>query len=178
MILLYQGNSNFRVLPEDVDLGPLSQQPELFKVAALQNEVVNVTDDQQTVVVTAGVNISLDWSSWVTDILASSTFNATGQYTYCRTQLNESGSDIGPAEELQPSEPPVGEHLIIMANVERHEFYVEITCAVVAGQNESDRAIYELEASFFQPDNEEECRRSSITIFAIERPNPLGMYNA
>ena len=71
---MYQGNSNFRVLPGDVDLGPLSQQPELFEVAALQNEVVNVTDDQQTVVVTAGVNIRLDWSSWVTDILASSTF--------------------------------------------------------------------------------------------------------
>ena len=155
MILLYQGNSNFRVLPGDVDLGPLSQQPELFKVAALQNKVVYVTDDQQTVVVTAGVNIRLDWSSWVTDILASSTFNATGQYNYYRTQLNESGSVIGPAEELQSSEPPVSERLIIMANVERHEFYVEITCAVVA-----DRAVYELEVCLPQSDNEEKCRSS------------------
>ena len=75
-------------------MGPLSERPELFKVAAVQNEVVNVTDDQQTAVVTVGVNIHLDWSSWVTEVFgAESTLNAT--YTYYRTQLNESGSVAG-----------------------------------------------------------------------------------
>jgi hypothetical protein len=50
----------------------------LFKVAAVENEVVNVTDDQQTAVVTVGVNIRLDWSSWVTELLAAeSALNAT-----------------------------------------------------------------------------------------------------
>ena len=54
---------HFQVLIGDVDLGPLSKRPELFKVAAVRNEVVNTTDDQQTAVVTVGVNIRLDWSS-------------------------------------------------------------------------------------------------------------------
>ena len=63
------GESNFQVLVGDVDLGPLSERPELFKVAAVQNEVVNVTesDGLQTAVVTVGVNIRLDWSSWITE---------------------------------------------------------------------------------------------------------------
>ena len=88
-----------------MDLGPLSERPELFKVAAVQNEVVNVTDDQQTAVVTVGVNIRLDWSSWVTEVLGTdSPLNTTSRYTYYRTQLNESGSAAGPAEVLQPSE--------------------------------------------------------------------------
>ena len=173
MVYLTPGDSNFQVLLEDVKLGPLSQRPELFKVAAIQNELVNVTDDQQTAVVTVGVNIHLDWSSWVTEVLgADSSLNAT--YTYYRTQLNDSGSFVGPAEVLQPSEPP--ERIVVRANVEMTEFYIEITCVIVAGhgQNDSDRAICELEVCVSQYDNEEECRSSNITVYAIERPKALG----
>ena len=155
------GDSNFQVLLGDVELGPLSQRPELFKVAAIQNEVVNITDDQQTAVVTFGVNIHLDWSSWVTEVLV----DATGRYTYYRTQLNESGSVIGPAEVLQPSE-----RITIRIDEELNTFYVEITCAVVAPDNESDRAIYELEACAPNLGGSEQCYRSNITVYAIERP--------
>ena len=175
-MLLYLGDSNFEVLLGDVELGPLSQWPELFKVAATQNELVNVTDDQQTAVVTVGVNIRLDWSSWVTEMLAQdSALNATYRYSYYRTQVNESGSVIGPVEELELSEPPEHINTVVKASVERHEFYIEITCATVAGQNDSDRAIYELEACLPQPHNEEDCRGSNITVYTIERPKPLGI---
>lgn len=153
-----------------MELGPLSQQPEIFKVAALQNVVVNVTDDQQTAVVTVGVSVLLDWSSWVAEVLDTSAVNAT--YTYYRTQLNESGTATGPSnsEVLQQSE-----RVAIRANKELNIFFVEIICAVVAAENESDRAIYELEACVphDQPDGNERCYRSNITIYAIERPEPL-----
>ena len=162
------GESNFQVLVGDVDLGPLSQRPELFKVAAVQNEVVNVTDDQQTAVVTAGVNIRLDWSSWVSEVLsADSVLNTTSRYTYYRTQLSESGRVMGPGEVLQPVP---SERVAIRSNEELNLFYVEITCAVVTPENESDSAIYELEACIPEP---EQCYRSNITIYAIERPPPL-----
>ena len=136
-------------------------------MAALKNEVVNVTDDQQTAVVTVGVNIRLDWSSWVTEVLASSALNYTGQYTYYRTQLNELGSVIGSAEVLQPSE-----HTTIATNEEQTIFFVEISSAVVARENESDRAIYELEVCVLQPigDGSQQCYRSNITVYTIERP--------
>ena len=159
------GNSNFQILLGDVELGPLNQRPELFKVAAIQNEVINVTDDQQTAVVTVGVNIRLDWSSWVTEVLADSGLNATSHYTYYRTQLNESGSVIGPAEVLQPSE-----RTAISTNEELNIFYVEITCAVVTPENESDRVIYLLEVCVPRPDGSQQCYRSNITVYAIESP--------
>ena len=165
------GNSNFQVLVGDVDLGPLSQQPELFKVAAVQNEVVNVTDDQQTAVVTVGVNIRLDWSSWVTEVLgADSVLNTTSRYTYYRTQLNESGSAAGPSEVLRPL---ISERVAIRSNEELNLFYVEITCAVLAPENESDSAIYELEACIPEPAGSQQCYRSNITVYTIERPPPL-----
>ena len=149
-----------------MNLGPLSQQPDLFKVAAVQNEVVNVTDDQQTAVVTVGVDIRLDWSSWVTEVLGTdSTLNTTSRYTYYRSQLSESGRVMGPTEVLRPSE-----RVAIRSNEELNLFYVEITCAVVTPENESDSAIYELEACVPKP---EQCYRSNITIYAIERPPPL-----
>ena len=151
-----------------MELGPLSQQPELFKVAATQNEVVNVTDDRQIAVVTVGVNIRLDWSNWVIEVLSDSALNATGQYTYYRTQLNDQGSDIGPAEVLQPSE-----HTTIRANEEQTIFFVEITSAIVVPENVSDRAIYELEACVPQPDRSQQCYRSNITVYVIERPQTL-----
>ena len=161
------GDSNFQVLLGDVDLGPLSQRPELFKVAAVQNEVVNVTDDQQTAVVTVGVNIRLDWSGWVTNVLTSSALNSTGQYTYYRTQLNESGSVTGPAEVIQTSG-----RITTRTNEELNIFYVEIICAAVTPVlgNEPDRAIYELEACLFEPEGTQRCYRSNITVYAIERP--------
>ena len=113
--------------------------------------------------VTVGVNIRLDWSSWVTEVLsADSVLNAT--YTYYRTQLNESGSTIGISEVLQPTD-----RIAIGTNEEQNIFYVEITCAVAAPENESDRAIYELEACLPQP---QQCYQSNITVFAIERPPP------
>ena len=160
------GNSNFQVLLGDVELGPLSQRPELFKVAALQNVLVNVTDDQQTAVVTVGVNIRLDWSSWVSEMLGGSAVNAS--YVLYRTQLNESGNAI---ESAEPSE-----RIIVRINAEMNEFYVEVTGVIVAGQNDSDSAIYELEACVPQPDGSEQCYRSNITVYVIERPERLGMY--
>ena len=167
------GNSNFQVLVGDVDLGPLSERPELFKVAAVQNEVINVTDDQQTAVVTDGVNIRLDWSSWVAEVLGiDSVLNTTSQYTYYRTQVNESGSVAGPAEVLQPSE-----RVAIRSNEELNLFYVEITCAVLAPENESDSAIYELEACIPEPAGSQQCYRSNITVYVIERPPPLCKIN-
>ena len=167
------GNSNrFQVLLGDVELGPLSQQPELFKVAAIQNEVVNVTDDQQTAVVTVGVNIRLDWSSWVIEVLSDSAPNATSWYTYYRTQLNDLGSDIGSVKVLQPSE-----HITIRTNKEQTIFFVEITSAIVAPENESDRAIYELEVCIPRPDGTQQCYRSNITVYAIERPRILSKRN-
>ena len=136
---VYLGESNFQVLAGDVDLGPQSQRPELFKVAAVQNEVVNVTDDQQTAVVTVGVNIRLDWSSWITEVLgAESALSAT--YTYYRTQLNEVGIVNGSTEVLQPSEC-----ITVRANEELNIFYAEITCASIT-LTPANRAIYELEA--------------------------------
>ena len=161
------GNSNFQVLVGDVDLGPLSEHPELFKAAAVQNEVVNVTDDQQTAVVTVGVDIRLDWSSWVTEVLdVASALNAT--FLYYRIKLNESGSAAGPTKVLQPSE-----RVAIRSNEELNLFYVEITCAVLAPENESDSAIYELEACIPEPAGSQQCYRSNITVYAIERPPPL-----
>jgi hypothetical protein len=165
------GDSNFQVLLGDVDLGPLSERPELFKVAAVENEVVNVTDDQQTAVVTVGVNIRLDWSSWVTELLAAeSALNTI--FTYYRTLLNESGRVTGQAKVLQPSE-----RMAIRSNEELNIFYVEITCAVVDPENESDSAVYELEACVsqheFEGSSSMRCFRSNITVYVIERPPKL-----
>ena len=168
-IYIYIGDSNFQVLLGDVDLGPLSQRPELFKVAAVHNESVNVTDDQQTAVVTAGVNIRLDWSNWVNEVLGGSINNAS--YTYYRTQLNESGIVSGTSVVLQQSE-----HFVIEANKESSLFYVEIICVTVLDtvNTSSDRAIFLLEACVPQSaENSEQCYLSNITLFAIESPPPL-----
>ena len=160
------GESNFQVLIGDVDLGPLSERPELFKVAAVQDEVVNVTDDQQTAVVTVGVNIRLDWSSWVTEVLGDkSALNAT--YTYYRTQLNEIGIVNGSTQVLQSSE-----RITVRANEELNIFYVEITCACTT-LTPANRAIYELKVCIPQFQRSEQCYRSKITVYAIEKPPPL-----
>ena len=149
-----------------MELGPLSQRPELFKVAAIQNELVNVTDDQQTAVVTIGVNIRLDWSSWVTDVL--NTDPAPYRYTYYTTQLNELGSVIRPVEVLQPLE-----RITVKTNEEQNILYVEIASAVIAPENESDRAVYELQACALRPEGSQQCYRSNITVYTINMPQTL-----
>ena len=148
-------------------MGPLSERPELFKVAAVENEVVNVTDDQQTAVVTVGVNIRLDWSSWVIEVLgAESALNAT--FTYYRTQLNESGSIAGLAQVLTQS----SERIAIETDEDESHFYVEIASVIGGPENESDRAVYDLEVCVVQEDTY--CFTSNITVYAIDRPDPIG----
>ena len=47
-------------------------------------------------------------------------------------------------------------------------------CAVVTPENESDSAIYELEACVPEPEHRsDQCYRSEIIICVIERPPPL-----
>ena len=148
-------------------MGP--RKPELVKVAAFQNEHVFVTSDRQTVVVTAGINVRLDWSRWVMETLGESASNAT--YVIHRTQFDESGNAIGTTEELTPSRLP--ERIVVNISREENEFYIEITCVVVANQSDSDRAVYDLEACCPHPGGSEECFTSNITVYAIERPEPL-----
>ena len=88
------------------------------------------------------------WLSWQCNLYV----------TYHKTQLNESGSAIGFSEVLQQSE-----NITVRANEELNIFFVEIIRAVVAAENESDRAIYELEACVPQSDGSERCYGSNIT---------------
>ena len=139
-----------------------------MKVAAFQNEHVFVTDNQQTVIVTAGVSVRLDWSRWVTETLGDLANNA--KYSFSRTQLNESGSAIGATEELVLSQVP--ERVTVNISKEMNVFYIEITY-VLANQSDSDRAIFDLEACRPPLDGNEVCFNSNITIYAVERPEPL-----
>ena len=170
-ISLSIGESNFQILLGDVQLGQL---PELWKVATLEDVHVFVSDEQQTAVVTNGVNIRLDWSRWVNETLTGSAANGT--FTFRRTQLNETGGTIGNVSNLNVSNPP--ERIVVGTNKDANEFFVEITCVVVSGQslNGSERAIYELEACVQNTEMREECFYSNITVYGIETPVPLGMY--
>ena len=136
-------------------------------MAAFQNVHVFVSDDQQTVVVTDGINIRLDWSRWVNETLAASATNAT--FTFHETKLNASGDTIGVARELKTTN--LTERIVVKVNKESSEFYVEITCVVVSSQSSSDRAIYEL--STCPQGRNEECFESNITVYGIEAPEPL-----
>ena len=143
-------------------------------MAATHNVQVNVTSDKQTIVATEGVNVRLDWSNWVSEILANAS-NSTGNATYTvyRTQINESGYAIGSVEEIRPS--VLQERIFTLIDEETNESYVEITCVALASLNSSqvDRAIYELEICIAQNDgNVDECFNSSITLYAIA--DPLG----
>ena len=147
-------------------------------MAAFQNVHVFVSDDQQTVVVTDGINIRLDWSRWVNETLADSATNAT--FTFHETELNASGDAIGVARELEISQPPDG--LTVRIDKEDNEFYIDIICVIVAGQNDSrsDRAIYELNACLLNSDarstcTSKECLSSNITVYGIEYPEPPGI---
>ena len=140
-------------------------------MAAFQNVDVFVSDDQQTVVVTDGINIRLDWSRWVNETLADSATNAT--FIFHETKLNASGDAIGVAKELITTN--LTERIVVKVNKESSEFYVEITCVVVSSQNSSDRAVYELSACLSHPQGRnEECFESNITVYGIEAPEPLG----
>ena len=162
------GNANFRVLPGDIELGP--QRPELYQVAATQDEQVNVTNDRQTIVVMEGVNIRLDWSTWASEVLANfSSSNVT--YSVHRSRINESGYAIGPPEIVMDSNPP--ERIVVELDDKRNEFYVEVACIALGDQNgrTSDSGVYELEACAPEGD---ECVNSNITVYVIEKPPPLG----
>jgi hypothetical protein len=69
---------------------------------------------------------------------------------------------------LQPSE-----RITVRTNEALNIFYVEITCATVAVAP-ANRAVYALEACV---PGGEQCYRSSITVYAIERPPLLGKTN-
>ena len=139
-----------------------------MKVAAFHNGCVFVTDNQQTVIVTTGVSIRLDWSRWVTETLGVMANNAT--YSFSRTQLSESGSTIGTTEELVISQDT--ERVTVNISKETNEFYIEIT-NVLVNQSDSDRAIFDLEACHSPLNGNEVCFNSNITIYAVQRPEPL-----
>ena len=109
-------------------------------------------------------------------LLLESTFVLTGPagslscstFTYYRTQFNESGSVAGPDEVLTQS----SERIAIETDEDLSHFYIEISSIVVAPENKSDRAVYELEVCVAQDDIY--CFTSNITIYAIERPDSIG----
>ena len=140
-------------------------------MATLEDVHVFVSDEQQTAVVTNGVNIRLDWSRWVNETLTGSAANET--FTFQRTQLNESGDSIEPVVEINNSSN-LPSRTVVKLNREENEFYVEITCVIVAGQNDSERAVYTLEVCFTRQDGSEDCNSSNITVYGIEAPKPIG----
>ena len=164
--------SNFEILIGEVDL---EARPELLDVAADQGESVraSVSGDVQTAIVIVGARIRLDWLRWVTEVVGGSAVNAT--YTLRRTQIDDSGNPVGPAEVLGPSGP--SDRVVVKLNAEENEYYVEITRVVaVAGAEDPDRAIYDLEACVAQPDASVECYRANMTVYAITPVvDPLGM---
>ena len=147
--------------------------PGLLDVAARDGDRVRVfvTNETQTAIVTEGAYVLLDWFRWVTETLGDSAVNTT--FTLYRTELNESGDPIGPAEVVNAST----DRIEIEFEFDESEFYVKIT-EVVARETEDedpDRAIYELEACIPQPDGSEQCYSSDITVFAIDTTPQLGM---
>ena len=131
---------------------------------------VFVTNDIQTAVATEGAYILLDWLRWVTETLGDSAVNAT--FTLYRTQLNESGEPLGPAEVVNAST----NRIEIEFEFDENEYYVKITDVVARETEEEDpdRAIYELEACIPQPDGSEQCYTSDITVYAIDTTPQLG----
>ena len=106
------------------------------------------------------------------------TGNAT--FTLLVTPLNDSGYIVGPAEEItEPSQEP-GDRLTVVLDEDNDEFFVEVACVMVADGNGSmsDSAVYQLEACAplaYGGENEQQCYTSNITLYAVERPNPLGI---
>ena len=163
------GASNFEILIGEVELG---QRPELIDVAAGDEESVRafVSNERQTAIVTDGANIRLDWLRWVNEVLGDSAGDVT--YTVRRTQLDESGNPIGPAQEVDRTD-----RISVQFDPLADEFYVEISdVSSSAGAEDPDRAIYELEACQKNSDGSETCYTSNMTVYAIRMDdNPLGM---
>ena len=163
---------NFEILIGDVDF---EQTDELLESAARDGDTVvaSVTDDQQTAIVTDGAAIRLDWSRWVNEMLGGLAMNAT--YTIRRTQLNESGYIIGAPTVVEGTD-----RIVVEFDSEDDEYYVVITDVIsVAGAEDPDRAIYELEACVPNANGSETCYRSNMTVFAIQEPiiiDPLSTY--
>ena len=133
---------------------------------------VSVSGDVQTAIVTGGTTIGLDWLRWVTEVLGDRAGNAT--YTLRRIQLDVSGNPVGPAEVLGPSQST--DRIVVKINAEENEYFVGISRVVsIAGAEDPDRAIYDLEACVPQPDGSVECYRSNMTVYAII--DPLGTYS-
>lgn len=161
--------SNFVIQIGDIALGPI---PELLEIAAREREFVRafVTDDVQTAVVTDGANVRLDWSRWISETLDPiGDVARRANYTLHRTQLNEFGNPVGAPEVVGPSAP--GDRITVKFDPETDEYYVEISPTVArAGAEDPDRAIYELEACYLQPDASQRCVSSSMTVYAINIP--------
>ena len=169
------GDSNFRVLLGDVELG--QQRPELYMVAATQNEQVNITSDEQTVIVIEGVSIHLDWSRWVGEVLTNFSSAENASYSQHRTHINQTGYPTGPAEEIQESSSL--DRIRVNLDESSNSFYVEINCTTLGDQNStnqtSDSAVYELEVCISEGDGGNvECVNASITVYVVMRPPPLG----
>lgn len=169
--------SNFAIQIGDIVLGPL---PELLEIAVREGEFVRafVTDDVQTAVVRDGANIRLDWLRWVSETLDTiGDVARRANYTLRRTQLDEFGKPVGAPEVIGPSEP--GDRIAVKFDPETSEYYVQISPTVArAGAEDPDRAIYELEACFLQPDSSRRCYRSNMTVYAIAiTEEPEGIAN-
>ena len=159
--------SNFEVLIGAVELG---QTQELMDAAARdgENVVAFVSNDRQTAAVSGGAFIRLDWLRWVDEVLGESADNAT--YTVHRTQLDESGNPIGAPTEFEGTEA-----IEVIFDPEADEYYIMIHSVItVAGTEDPDRDIYELEACLPNADASETCYRSNITVFALDIIEPLG----
>ena len=152
--------SNFEIIIGEVELG---QRPELLQYAAGRGEFVRafVTNDQQTAIVTDGATITLDWLRWVDEVLGESADNAT--YTVRRTLLDESGNPIGLPTDFEGTE-----RIAVRFDPEAGVYNVQISGVTsMAGAEDPDRAIYELEACQLNDDGSETCYSSSMTVFAI-----------
>ena len=161
--------SNFAIQIGDIVLGPI---PELLDIAARNGEAVAafVTDDRQTAVVADGAIIRLDWLRWVTETLGSLASNAS--YTLRRTQLDEFGNPVGLPEVVGPSEP--GDRIEVKLDPETNEYYVQILGIIArAGAEDPDRAIYELETCYLQPDASQRCASSNMTVYALDIPQGM-----
>ncbi len=146
-------------------MGPL---PELLDVAAGAEDAVAVfvTDDRQTAIVRGGAFIRLDWLRWVTETLGSLASNAN--YTLRKTQLDEFGNPVGVPEVVGPSSGP-DSRIEVKLDPETNEYYVQIFRTIArAGAEDPDRAIYELEACYLQPDASQRCVRSNTTVYALD----------
>lgn len=159
--------SNFVIQIGDIVLGPL---PELLDIAAREGEIIRafVTDDFQTAVVRGGVNILLDWSRWISETLDPiGDVARRANYTLRRTQLDEFGNPVGAPEVVGPSDPE--DRIFLEFHPEDDEYYVVISPTIArAGAEDPDRAIYELEACYLQPDASQRCVRSNMTVYALD----------